>query len=482
MQLANFINNQYVAPISGQYLPVYEPATGQPYAQVPDSDARDVALAVSAAKAAFPAWAAVSQQERSAVLLRIADAITQSAEALVAAESRDTGKPLWLAGKMDIPRAAENFRFFATAIAQFSAETHETNPTVLNYTLRQPIGVAGCISPWNLPLYLFSWKIAPAIAAGNTVVAKPSEITPYTAHLLAEICQIAGLPPGVLNIIHGLGPSVGAAISSHPQIKAISFTGSTRTGAEIARTAAPMFKKLSLEMGGKNPNIIFADCNYEAMLETTLRSSFTNQGQICLCGSRILVERPLYERFRRDFVARTAALKTGPPGDADTKVGAIVSHAHFEKIRSYLELAKAEGGTVLCGGAVLQLPEPYTGGWYITPAVIEGLSPDARCNQEEIFGPVVSIAPFDTEAAALQMANGTDYGLSATVWTENLSRAHRFARGLEAGIVWVNTWLLRDLRTPFGGVKHSGVGREGGWEALRFFTEAKNVCVQFRGV
>jgi len=479
MQLANFINNQYLAPLSGQYLPVFEPATGRMYAQVPDSGAEDVALAVSAAKAAFPAWSATSQQERCAVLLRIATEIEHRMAELIAAESRDTGKPLWLAGKMDIPRAAENFRFFATAIAQFSNETHETNPTVLNYTLRQPIGVVGCISPWNLPLYLFSWKIAPALAAGNTVVAKPSEITPVTAWLLADICHTVGLPPGVLNIVHGLGPSVGAAMSEHPQIKAISFTGSTRTGAEIARVAAPLFKKLSLEMGGKNPNIIFADCQYENMLETTLRSSFTNQGQICLCGSRILVERPLYERFREDFTARTAALKVGPPTDADTKVGAVVSRTHLDKIRSYIQLAREEGGTILCGGEQVALSGEYAGGWYVAPTVIEGLSPEARCNQEEIFGPVVSIAPFDTEAEALLLANSTDYGLSATVWTENLSRAHRFARGLEAGIVWVNTWLLRDLRTPFGGVKHSGVGREGGWEALRFFTEAKNVCIQY---
>ena len=479
MQLANFINNQYLAPLSGQYLPVFEPATGRMYAQVPDSGAEDVALAVSAAKAAFPAWSATSQQERCAVLLRIATEIEHRMAELIAAESRDTGKPLWLAGKMDIPRAAENFRFFATAIAQFSNETHETNPTVLNYTLRQPIGVVGCISPWNLPLYLFSWKIAPALAAGNTVVAKPSEITPVTAWLLADICHTVGLPPGVLNIVHGLGPSVGAAMSEHPQIKAISFTGSTRTGAEIARVAAPLFKKLSLEMGGKNPNIIFADCQYENMLETTLRSSFTNQGQICLCGSRILVERPLYERFREDFTARTAALKVGPPTDADTKVGAVVSRTHLDKIRSYIQLAREEGGTILCGGEQVALSGEYAGGWYVAPTVIEGLSPEARCNQEEIFGPVVSIAPFDTEAEALLLANSTDYGLSATVWTENLSQAHRFARGLEAGIVWVNTWLLRDLRTPFGGVKHSGVGREGGWEALRFFTEAKNVCIQY---
>ena len=478
-QLFNFINNEYCPAAGGQWLDVHDPSTGRVYAQAPDSDERDVAAAVAAAQAAFPAWRTWGGEERFKVLNRIAEGIEARLDALAAAESKDNGKPLWLAKQVDIPRASANFRFFATAALQFASESHETTGKAINYTLRQPIGTVGCISPWNLPLYLFTWKIAPALATGNTVVAKPSEVTPLTAYLLGEICQEAGLPPGVLNIVHGLGPKVGAAMSAHPKIKVLSFTGSTRTGAEIARVAAPMFKKLSLELGGKNPNLIFADCRYEEMLTTTLRSSFANQGQICLCGSRILVERPLYERFKHDFVERVKALKVGDPAAPDTRVGAVVSQAHFDKILYYLDLARQEGGNILCGGERVQLPAPFDQGWYVAPTVIENLPQDGRCNQEEIFGPVVSIAPFDRESEALAWANDTVYGLSATVWTEDLSRAHRLAAQLEAGIVWINTWLLRDLRTPFGGIKQSGVGREGGWEAMRFFTEAKNVCVAF---
>lgn len=478
--IGNFIDNLDQPALSGQYLEVFEPATGRVYAQAPDSGEEDVDAAVQAARRALPAWAALAAEARFAILNRIADGIDARLQALAEAESKDSGKPLRLALQMDIPRASANFRFFATAAMQFASEAHETAGKAINYTLRQPIGVVGCISPWNLPLYLFSWKIAPALAAGNTVVAKPSEITPMTAFLLGDICREAGLPAGVLNIVHGLGPKVGAAMSAHPRIKAISFTGSTRTGAEIARVAAPMFKKLSLELGGKNPNLIFADCAYEEMLETTLRSSFSNQGQICLCGSRILVERSLYERFKTDFVARVQALHVGNPVEPGTGIGAVVSRQHFEKILYHIDLARQEGGRILCGGHAVTLPGSLSGGWYIAPTVIEGLPHDCRSNQEEIFGPVVTIAPFDTESEALEWANSTEYGLSATLWTENLSRAHRMARHLEAGIVWINTWLLRDLRTPFGGVKNSGVGREGGWEALRFFTEPKNVCVAFK--
>ena len=482
MLIYNFINNEDCPARNGQWLEVFEPATGKVYAQAPDSEAEDVAAAVLAARKAFPDWAAWGAEARFAVLNRIAEGIETRMRDLAAAESKDSGKPLWLAEQMDIPRASANFRFFATAALQFASEAHETAGKAINYTLRQPIGPVACISPWNRPLYLFSWKIAPALAAGNTVVAKPSEITPMTAFLLGDICRTAGLPPGVLNIVHGLGPKVGAAMSAHPQLKALSFTGSTRTGAEIARVAAPMFKKLSLELGGKNPNLIFADCRYEEMLETTVRSSFSNQGQICLCGSRIFVERPLYERFKKDFVERVKAMVVGNPSDPNTKIGAVVSKAHFDKILFYIDLAQKEGGRVLCGGHPVQCPGDFSGGWYVAPTVIEGLPHDCRSNQEEIFGPVVTIAPFDTESEALAWANSTEYGLSATLWTENLSRAHRLARQLEAGIVWINTWLLRDLRTPFGGVKNSGVGREGGWEAMRFFTEAKNVCVAFEGI
>lgn len=492
--IENYIGGEMVTPASGEYFDNIEPATGDAYSLIPDSDERDVILAADAAKAAFPAWSTTPPEERFAILMRLVSLIERDLEPLATAESKDNGKPVSLARSVDIPRAAANFRFYATAAMHLANESHETHGSggvhAINYTLRQPVGVAGCISPWNLPLYLFTWKIAPAIAAGCTVVAKPSEVTPMTAYLLSKLCIEAGLPPGVLNIVHGTGPKVGSAIVAHKEIKAISFTGGTKTGEEIARTAAPMFKKLSLELGGKNPNIIFADCNYEEMLATTVRSSFSNQGEICLCGSRIFIERPLYERFRSDFVKRVAALKVGDPNDPATDVGAIVSKQHFEKILSYIDLAKTEGGTVLTGGQPMdsgqwirenpkpEIQNPKSSGWFIEPTVIEGLPHDCRTNQEEIFGPVVTIMPFDTEEEVLNYANSVRYGLAATLWTENLSRAHRISAKLESGIVWVNCWMLRDLRTPFGGVKDSGLGREGGFEALKFFTEEKNICVK----
>ncbi|MEL6988390.1 MAG: aldehyde dehydrogenase, partial [Bacteroidota bacterium] len=382
-----------------------------------------------------------------------------------------------LASLTSFPRASSNMRFFAQAITQFASESHAMT-NAINYTLRQPLGVVGAISPWNLPLYLFTWKIAPALAAGNTVIAKPSEVTPYTAFLFSQICIEAGLPPGVLNILHGEGPEIGAAMTKHKAIKAITFTGSTRVGKEIAKVAAPMFKKYSLEMGGKNPNIIFADCEYEKMLSTTMRSSFANQGQICLCGSRIYVEASIYEKFKEDFVSKTKQLKVGPPNMKDSQIGAIVSKAHFDKILSYIELAKEEGGQILCGGKAIH-PNGFENGYYIQPTIIEGLASDCRVNQEEIFGPVVCIIPFEDEKALLEEVNGTEYGLSCTLWTQNISKAHQFAKRIESGIIWINTWLLRDLRTPFGGMKSSGVGREGGLEALRFFTEPKNICIQY---
>jgi aminomuconate-semialdehyde/2-hydroxymuconate-6-semialdehyde dehydrogenase len=448
------------------------------YSQIPDSEDRDVNLAADAAREAFPGWSNTPPETRFEILMRLVSLIERDAEEIARAESIDNGKPLSLARVMDIPRAAANFRFYATGAMHLSNESHETVGQAINYTLRQPLGVVGCISPWNLPLYLFTWKIAPAIAAGCTVVAKPSEVTPMTAYLLSKLCIEARLPAGVLNIVHGLGPKVGSAIVAHRDVKAISFTGGTKTGEEIARTAAPMFKKLSLELGGKNPNIIFADCDYDAMLETTVRSSFANQGQICLCGSRIFIERPIYERFKNDLVSRAMELNIGDPLEDATNLGAIVSEPHMEKILSYIDLARAEGGTVLCGGNRASVEGRCAGGFFLEPTVIEGLAHDCRTNQEEIFGPVVSIMPFDTEAEVLSHANSVRYGLSATVWTENLSRAHRVAARLESGIVWVNCWLLRDLRTPFGGVKDSGMGREGGFEALKFFTEEKNVCVK----
>ena len=477
-KLQNFINGKYCDPIEGKYIDNYEPAAGQVYSSIPDSGAQDVTLAVAAAEKAFPIWSKMSVQDRSGVLIRLSEGIAERMDEFVAAESKDNGKPLALAGHVDIPRAVSNFHFFATAILHYASESHNMEGVGVNYTLRKPLGIVGCISPWNLPLYLFSWKIAPALAAGNCVIAKPSEVTPYTAYLLGKVAKDAGMPDGVLNILHGQGGNVGDAIVKHPKIKAISFTGGTSTGEYIARTAAPMFKKLSLELGGKNPNIIYADCDFKEMMSTTLRSSFANQGQICLCGSRIFIERSIYDTFKEEFVRRVEATVVGHPNNSESKLGAIVSKQHMEKVLSYVELAKKDGGTVLTGGE-RAIVEGYEEGYYMRPTVIEGLPFDCRTNQEEIFGPVVTITPFDSEEEVLMMANSTQYGLSATLWTSDLKRAHRMADQLHAGIVWVNAWLVRDLRTPFGGVKASGVGREGGWEALRFFTEPKNVFIKY---
>lgn len=480
IKLQNLINGVLQAPVSGQYLDNYNPATGKVYSLIPDSDERDVELAVTAARSAFPAWSAMPAEQRSAILIKLSELINANLEKFAVAESVDNGKPVWLARQVDIPRAVSNFHFYATGALHLSTETHQMSDTALNYTLRHPIGIAGCISPWNLPLYLFSWKIAPALASGNCVVAKPSEITPMTAFMLSELADEAGIPAGVLNIVHGLGPKVGQAIVEHKDIPAISFTGGTKTGEGIARTAAPMFKKLSLELGGKNPNIIFADCDFTQALKTTVRSSFANQGEICLCGSRVFIERPLYEKFRDAFVEEVKKLKIGNPADDSSWIGAIVSKAHLEKIESYIQLAQDEGGKILCGGKRVHPEGEFKDGWYLTPTVIEGLPFNCRTNQEEIFGPVVTLQPFDTEAEVLEYANSTSYGLSATIWTQHLARAHRMAAEVHSGIIWINCWLLRDLRTPFGGMKGSGVGREGGFEALKFFTEEKNVCIRLK--
>ncbi len=478
-KILNYINGKLQEPASGKFMDNVDPSRGKVYSLIPESDKRDVQQAVDAAKAAFPVWSGLSAKERSIIMLKVSQLIDEKLDMLAAAESVDNGKPVKLATAVDIPRARDNFSFFATAILHEEDQFHNMGNRGFNYTLRQPIGVVGCISPWNLPLYLFTWKIAPALAAGNCVVAKPSEVTPMTAFLLSELCIEAGMPAGVLNILHGTGPSVGQAIVEHREIKAISFTGGTKTGEHLARTAAPMFKKLSLELGGKNPNIIFADCDFDKAVKTSVTSSFANQGQICLCGSRIFIERSIYDKFKEAFVERVEGLKVGPPAEESSRMGAVVSKPHMEKVLSYIELAKEEGGTILHGGSQVKMEGEYADGFYIEPTVIEGLAYDCRTNQEEIFGPVVTLTPFDTEEEALMMANSTQYGLACTIWTQNLNRAHRVAAHIQSGIVWINCWLVRDLRTLFGGMKSSGVGREGGYEALHFFTEAKNVCLTY---
>ncbi len=478
-KILNFIDGQLVEPKSNEYLDCYEPATGQVYASVANSGEKDLADAVASAQNAFPAWAATSPLNRSLILRNIAHGIKAHAEKFAKAETIDSGKPISASMKTDIPRSWLNFEFFADAITQFSSESHETDGGTLNFTMRSPLGIVTCIAPWNLPLYLLSWKIAPALAAGNCVLAKPSEVTPMTAFMLGEICNKAGLPKGVLNIVQGTGANVGSSMVKHPAVKAVSFTGSTAVGAEISKHAAPLFKKLSLEMGGKNPNIIFADCNFEKALLGTIRAAFSNQGQICLCGSRIFVERPIYEKFKSALVARINVLKIGDPLEESTDQGALVSKIHFHRVMTYIALAKKEGGTIVVGGEQKKLDGRCQGGWFMQPTLIEGLSNQCRTNQEEIFGPVATIAPFDTEEEVLAAANSTRYGLAASIWTNNLGRAHRMTAKIESGIVWVNCWMTRDLRTPFGGMKDSGVGREGGLDALRFFTDAKNVCVKY---
>lgn len=470
--LSNYIGGEFVAPRSGQFLDDFNPATGARIARVPRSGAADVAAAVAAARALAPS----SGAQRAELLERIAAGIEQRAEELAQLESQDTGKPIALARGVDIPRAILNFRFFAGAIRHDRTDCHEM-AGALNYTLRRPLGVVGLITPWNLPLYLLSWKTAPALAMGNAVVAKPSELTPLTAQALAEIVHDAGAPSAAFHLVHGLGPEAGQALVEHPGVAAISFTGGTATGARVAAAAAPQFKKLSLELGGKNPTIVFADADFEAAVAGTVRAGFLNQGQVCLCGARVLVQRPLYERFVEALVARVRAMRIGDPADPQTELGALISPQHRDKVEGYLRLARAEGGTLRCGGERPELGEPWGNGAFLAPAVVTGLDPGCRTATEEIFGPVVTVHPFEDEAEAVALANGVRYGLAASVWTTNLARAHRVAGALQAGIVWVNCWLLRDLRTPFGGVKDSGVGREGGTWSLEFFSEARNVCI-----
>ena len=477
MKLANFINGEKQAPINGSYVDSYQPATGKVHCYVPNSDEDDVNRAVAAAKAAFPAWSATPAAERANIMNRIADLLEARLDEFAEAESRDQGKPVSLARKVDIPRAVYNMRFFAGAILYNEESSTIMDNGALNYTHRKPLGVAGLISPWNLPLYLLTWKIAPAIATGNCVVAKPSEMTSLTAHMFAEVMAEAGLPPGVCNLVLGLGAKAGSALVKHPDVPLISFTGGTATAIHIQNDAAPHFKKLSLELGGKNPALIFDDADLDACIPTAVRSAFANQGEICLCASRIFVQRGIYDAFLEGFVKRASGLKVGDPKAPGTHMGALVSKEHREKVMSYIELAKTEGGEVVLGGGVPRLDGECAGGYFLEPTIITGLDPYKRVMQEEIFGPVVAITPFDSEEAAISLANCTKYGLSATVWTTNVKRAHKVSQALDAGVVWVNTWLMRDLRTPFGGMKASGVGREGGRHSLDFYTEAQNICI-----
>ncbi|WP_368563603.1 aldehyde dehydrogenase [Pseudoxanthomonas sp. UTMC 1351] len=469
--LPHWIDSQARPASSGRWLEVFDPSSGEAFAQVAAGDATDVDMAVAAAAKAFPAWSSLRNSERAAWLEKLASALEARLEDFARAESLDGGKPYSLARDAEIPRAVSNLRFFAHAATQFASESHH-GEAGLNYTLRAPLGVVATISPWNLPLYLFTWKIAPALAAGNTVVAKPSEVTPLTATLLGELAAEIGLPAGVLNIVHGTGAEAGEALVMHPDIKAISFTGSTVVGRRIAALATPHLKKVSLELGGKNPTLVFADSDWRVQLDTLVRSAFQNSGQICLCGSRVLVERSIYEEFRDAFVERVATLRLGDPSDENTQLGPLVSQAHFDKVKTCLDRARSEGGRFLVGGHALD-----RAGWFISPAVVEGLGPDTASNREEIFGPVATLQAFDSEQEALALANASEYGLAAMLWTRDLDRAHRLSAQLRAGIIWVNTWLMRDLRTPFGGMAASGLGREGGTEAMRFFTEAKNVCL-----
>jgi aminomuconate-semialdehyde/2-hydroxymuconate-6-semialdehyde dehydrogenase len=479
-QLLNYIGGEHRPAKDAATLPVHEPATALHYADAPASKSGDIDAAVAAAHCAKDSWARTPAAERAALLHRLADAVERHMDELAEAESRDTGKPITTARKVEIPRAVANLRFFAAAATQFPSEAHAMEIGAVNYTLRQPLGVVACISPWNLPLYLLTWKIAPALAAGNTVVAKPSEVTPMTAYMFSRLCESVGVPAGVINIVHGLGPDAGQALVDHPDIDAVSFTGGTATGARIAASTAPRFLKTSLELGGKNPTLVFDDCDFEHTVAETVRAGFSNTGQICLCGSRVLVQRSIYDRFRDALVAGVRDLRQADPRDADTNIGAMTSEVHRDKVLAAIEQARTLGGTILTGGGPASVPDRCADGWFVEPTVIEGLPADCATNQEEIFGPVVTLLPFEDEAEAVTLANGVRYGLAASIWTGDVARAHRLAASIDAGLVWINCWMLRDLRIPMGGMKESGLGREGGFESMRFFTEAKNVCVDHR--
>ena len=474
-KIKNYINGEFTD--TEKHLENFDPVIGEAYSLQPQSNVIDVVQAVVSAKKAFTKWSQSSVEERADWLHKIADKVEEKFEDFAAAESRDTGKPLWLAKKMDISRAIQNLRFFATEIIHKKERSTTMGDGSLNYELRQPVGVAALITPWNLPLYLLTWKIAPALAAGNTVVCKPSEVTPMTAYLLSKVINEVGLPKGVCNFVYGHGAEAGEALVTHPAVSLVSFTGGTSTGSKIAEKAAAQFKKLSLELGGKNANIIFKDADLEKALETTLKSSFLNQGEICLCGSRIFVQEPIFNEFKAEFVKRTKELVVGDPKNEKSFMGPLVSKEHFEKVKACIEQAKQDQGVLLAGEETLNLTAEFKSGYFLRPTIIDELSDCSDLQQTEIFGPVVTLRSFKYPKDAVKWANTTPYGLSASIWTSDLKRAHKVAAQLDAGTVWVNTWLKRDLRMPFGGVKDSGVGREGGEDSLKFFTESKTVCV-----
>ena len=474
--LCNYIGGRFTTHSGDQWLDNIEPATGSHICRVPLSDSSDVDAAVTAARSAHPAWGALSHSERADWLDRIADALEARYEEIAALESRDTGKPISLARDVDAQRSVSNFRFFAGMLREHEGEVFEmANAT--NYVVNKPVGVGALITPWNLPLYLLSWKVAPAIGMGNTVVCKPSELTPMTADLLMQVIDEVGLPAGVVNLVHGDGAGAGAPLVAHSDVNLVSFTGGTATGEKVAASAAPAFKKLSLELGGKNASIVFADCNMESTVAGVVRAGFLNQGQVCLCGSRVLIEDSIYDEFRDRFVDAVETMRVGDPSDEATDLGALISGQHLEKVQSYVELAKQEGGDLLTGGTPC-MPAGFENGNWMAPTVIGGLNPDSRCSTEEIFGPVVTLHSFSSEEEAVAITNNTRYGLAGSVWTRDLEKGKRVSEAIDTGMVWVNTWLHRDLRVPFGGVKDSGVGREGGKWSLDFFSEAMNVCVK----
>lgn len=478
LNLRNYISGEFIEPETGEWLENFSPATGKIIALVPKSGQNDINMAVESAIQALPSWSALTNVDRANWLDKIADKLETKYEEIAELESKDTGKPISLAREVDAYRSVKNFRFFANMIRNLNEESYEMEDAT-NRVIYKPVGVGALITPWNLPLYLLSWKVAPAIGMGNTVVCKPSEMTPLTADLLMKTIDEIGLPKGVVNLVHGDGMGAGSPLVSHENVSLVSFTGGTSTGSIVAKSAASSFKKLSLELGGKNASIIFDDCNLENTVKGVVRSGFLNQGQVCLCGSRILVQEKIYDEFVKKFVSEVQNMKIGDPSDENTKLGALISPEHLSKVEEYIEIAKDEGGTVLTGGYP-NLPKEFKNGNWISPTVIADLDVNSRCSTEEIFGPVVTIHKFSNEKEAVEIANNTRYGLAGSIWTNDLEKANRVAESIHTGMIWINTWLHRDLRVPFGGVKDSGVGREGGKWSLSFFSEAMNICIKHK--